>query len=293
MGNILPGHDVRAVVKLSAGMHAKISRWGFSQPPQDGETILPAAWGPSSRFNAEGRWQVHKSFPKEERYIRTISWSWKDWQGKSYEEFKDITRLCYPRTLISPPAEEITYRKIGSEAYLISRMFNNVPADHESIRSAANVLLEMCGECELVQGNMAKFPTVKMKRVAWKILPPGKSLWNTLSTHLTDHLKASSATMKVILDRQKTIMSYYPDDLYIGAGGFSDYIAYDFKAHGLVVLECVRKGNAIYIFDNNWTAFSQLSKSEIIQHAHHHARIVHSNGWKVRLDKLLQISKAA
>lgn len=293
MGDILPGHDVRVAVKLTASMQAKIARWGFSEPPQDGETILPAGRGPSSRFNAEGRWEVHKNLPKEDRYIRTISWSWTDWQGNKYEEFKDINRLCYPRTLISPPAEEITYSKIGSEAYLTSQTFKNVPDDHEAIRSAANVLLEMCGECELVQGNLAKFPSLKMRRVAWKFLPPGKSPWSALSSHLATHIKASPSTMKVILDRQKTIMNYNPDQLYVGEGGFGDYIAYDFKSRGLVVLECVRKGNAIYVFSRNWTSFAKLSKGDIIQHGYHHARIIHSNDWKIRLDAILKISKVA
>lgn len=287
------GDDLKVSVRLTDAMKAKIIRWGFSDPLEDGETLLPSPRGPSSRFNAEGRWQVHKNLPKEERYIRTISWSWTDWQGNQYEDFKDINRLCYPRTLISPPGEEITYSEIAGEAYLVSRAFKNLPADHEAIRSAANVLLEMCGECELVQANLAKFPPVKVKRVAWKFLPPGKSPWNTLHSHLTTHLKASPATLKVVLDRQKTIMSYGPDDLYIGEGGFSDYIAYHFKARGLVVLECVRRGNAIYVFDKNWSAFAQLSKGEIIQNGYHKARIIHSNGWKARLDKLLKVGKAA
>ncbi|WP_378948904.1 hypothetical protein [Paracoccus sp. R86501] len=290
---ISQGDDLKVSVKLTDPMKAKLNQWGFSHPPVDGETLLPTVRGPATRFNADGRWQIHKDLPKEDRYIRTISWSWTDWQGNHYEDFKDIHRQCYPRTLISPPGEEIAYIEVAGEAYLVSRAFKNTVAEHKAIRSAANVLLEMCGECEFIQANLAKFPPMKIKRVTWKFLPPGKSPWSTLHAHLSAHLKASPSTLKVIFDRQKTIMSYKPDDMYVGEGGFGDYIAYHFKAKGFVVLECVRKGNAIYVFDKNWASFAQLSKGDIIQNGLHKARIVHTDGWKDRLDKLFKLGKAA
>jgi hypothetical protein len=55
-------------------------------------------------------------------------------------------------------------------------------------------------------------------------------------------------------------------DHSVGAvqGGFSDYIAYVFAERRLVVLESVRKGNAIYVFGQNWDRFSKLSKAEIL-----------------------------
>jgi hypothetical protein len=59
-----------------------------------------------------------------------------------------------------------------------------------------------------------------------------------------------------------------------------------------VVLESVRKDNAIYVFGSDWQPLSQLPKAEILKGALHLARVVHAKGWKPKLAALLADPKA-
>lgn len=292
------GTELRPVVPLSEEHRAKFARIGFSDAPVSGETILPNALGPVSRFNADGRWKVHRDQPKESRYIRTVSWRWRTWKGRDdyeeHEEFRDIFRECYPRTLHEPPGIELIYVDGHDGASIVSPPVVNLEVHHEAIRHQINLLLELFGECELVKADLGHFSSVKVHRLTWKMLPPGEHPWPRVQEHLSGVLKRlSENTRTVILDRQKTILGHGPDEQFVGAGGFSDYIAYVFKAQGIVVLECIRKGNAIYVFGQDWARFSQLTKAEVVNQSLHLERIVHTKGWKERLARILNRRAAA
>lgn len=298
MGGIPPGTELRPVVQITPTHRKKFQAIGFSDAPKNGDTILPAARGAVSRFNAEGKWVIHRDQPKENRYIRTVRWKWKQWRGRnSYEEhedFRDIQKDCYPRTRVPPPGVELTYLEVEGEAYVVAPVFRNQPDDHEGICHAINLLLENFREAELTQSDLKKFQQVKLTRLNWKLLPQGAYPWKRLEDHLKSTLNRTSGnTQAVIMDRQKTIMSYKPAEQFIGLGGFSDYIAYTFPDHGLIVLECVRRGNAIYVFGKDWKRFAQLTKAEILKDNLHVARIIHSKGWKAALDQLLSLPNAA
>lgn len=141
---------------------------------------------------------------------------------------------------------------------------------------------------------MSAFEDIKVTRVSWKMLPEGSHPWPRLHRHLSDVLKRYSENTKaVIFDRQRTIMAYNPDELFVGTGGFSDYIAYVFASRNLVILECIRKGNAIYVFGRDWDQFTKLTKAEVISAGVHEARIVHTEGWKERLARLLDAREVA
>ena len=295
----IPGKsEFRPCVKITPANSKVLQRIGFNTTPRHGDTVLPNTKGPISRFNADGRWEVHRDQPKEPRYIRTVSWRWKQWTGgggtEEREEFRDIFRDCYPRTRLSPPGTELTYFEKDGEAYVIAPISKNTAKEHEAIRHNVNLLLEFFRECELVQADLSRFSTIKMTRLNWKMLPPGAHPWTRIYRHLKTVLKRTSKnTQTVIMDRQQTILAHEPAEQYIGQGGFSDYIAYAFPDAGLVVLECIRRDNAIYVFGKDWQRFAQLTKAEIIQNRHHMARIVHTNGWKNKLARLLDQPKAA
>jgi hypothetical protein len=263
-----------------------------------GETVLPAPIGPVSRFNAEGKWEVHKNQPKVSRYIRTVHWRWRQWAGRhqyeEHEDFRDIHRNCYPRSLIPPPAVELTYVDCGGRRLVISPVYRNRPKEHEGIGHGINLFLELFGTCELVRTDLELFSELQIRRVNWRMLPPGEHPWERLYEHLNGMLgRQSQNTRSVILDRQETMKGYGPDAIYVGLGGFSDYLAYVFKSRGLVVLESVRRDNAIYVFGRDWERFARLTKAEVLSSGHHKARIIHAQGWKDRLAELLTKAKAA
>lgn len=302
--NIIPyledipsGHEFRPIVMLSPEQLDSLQDIGFSHPLETGQTILPNVLGSVSRYNADGKWEVHRSEKKEYRYIRTILWRWKQWNGPSQEEhmgFRDIYRYCYPRTLHEPPGVELTYAKHEGIPYISSPILKNSTDQHEVILHQINLILELFGECELVNDNLNTFSPIKINRVTWKMLPQGEHPWDRLKDHLHGCLKQlAENTQTLIYDRQETIRAFNPDSLFVGTGGFSDYIAYSFTSRNIIILECIRKGNALYVFDRNWKRFSQLTKAEIINRELHVERIIHNVTWKERLTRILKQSTAA
>ncbi|MCK9910138.1 hypothetical protein MXD81_13420, partial [Microbacteriaceae bacterium K1510] len=76
LGGISEGETFRVFASLTTEQYGRL---GFSAQPSPGGTILPRVVGPVTRFNARGRWIVHRDLPKEPRYIRTVSWKWTQW----------------------------------------------------------------------------------------------------------------------------------------------------------------------------------------------------------------------
>ncbi len=288
---------LRIVFLIDQDSQHKLTRIGFTDTPSNGDTLLPFPIGSVSRFNSEGKWLLHRNKPKESRYIRTVWWQWKQWAGggevEEHEDFRDIFRNCYPRELISPPSIEISYLEIDEKSFIVSRVFHHNPEEHEIIRHTVNLFLELFGSCDLVQADLTKFAEPAIKRLGWRLLPPGEDPWPHVERYLNLLKKRSEATATVIADRQETIRAYLPNEIYMGEGGFSDYLAYVFSTKNLVILESIQKGNAIYVFGKNWQAFSQLTKAEILNNKYHLARIIHSQGWKRKLAELMSSANAA
>ena len=281
-------------MEIDAGLAAKLPAIGFPEPASHGDTVLPKAAGPVRRFNADGGWQIHRDRPKEDRYVRTVSWRWTTWDGMEHEDYRDIFRSCWPRTRLPAPAVELTILDQDGQSYLAAPSYPNVPEQHEAIRHAVNLILEIGGRCELRASDLGILARPPIKRTTWAMLPQGKHPFARISAHLDTVLgRSSENARRVIRDRQETILGHRPSEMHVGLGGFENYVAYVFADRGLVVLECIRHGNAIYAFGQDWKALAQLTKAEIIDGGLHVARIVHSEGWKIRLAELLNRKKSA
>lgn len=284
---IEPGADLQLSVPFEDIAASQVTKVGFSKDFGDGDTILPSEIGPVSRFNASGRWDVIKDLPKVKRFMYSRIWRWKEWAGRdSYieqEEERDVYRDCYQRKFTAPPSEEITIFK----GAIVSHKFVVKKQNHDAIKHAINLFLELFGVCHLVSKDF-KFVGVTRK-VNWVILPPGDNPWGSLELAIKKRIYSSSTDMQtLIIDRQKTIYNYKPRERAVGMGGFQDYVAYVFEKLGIVVLESIKKGNAIYIFPKNWESFSKLTKAQILDENLHLERIVHSVGWKAKLKMFME-----
>lgn len=287
-----PESRFRLIVEAGSVRPEMLTRLGFSNPAVDGETILPRAIGPVSRYNADGAWRVMRDQPKEPRYIRTVQWTWRQWTGgghsEEHTEFRDIFRDCYPREFVSPPSLELTYREVEGRGIITSAEFENLEVLHPLNKHAINLFLEIFKSCEIVTTDLASFVPPEVRYANWRLLPPGEHPWERLEEHIHRAVRASSSgTREVIWDRQTTLRGYDPAEIYLGNGGFDDYLAYIFRDRGLVVLESIRKDNAIYVFGLDWERLSQMTKAQIIANNLHEARIVHTLGWKGRLREVL------
>lgn len=291
ISHLLPGDSIRIVVEEEVTHN--LSSIGFSSPPVDGETVLPAVRGNVSKFNAEGRYITRKDLPKELRYINTVEWTWEQWDGygqtKTVTEERDIYRNCYQREFLPPPSEELTWVRSDGSPLIISREFSVEDISKDSFKHLINLFLELFGECEIRRADLSGFIPYKVSKVNWHFLPPGKYPWDRVLSHTKSLLKKKDPRYsKVILGRQHFIMKYQPDEIFVGNGGFRAYMAYVFKEKEIVVLESVLTDNATYIFGKDWEDVAILTKAEVLSGGLHRERIIHSKGWRKRIKKLLK-----
>ena len=297
LGPIPDGGSFRIITNVTERPE-QLARAGFGPALEGGETILPTPHGRVSRFNAEGRWTVRRDLPKEPRYIRTISWRWRQWAGRDQheekEEFRDIYRDCYPREQVPPPSVEMTYLEVEGQRLVASPVLVNTSRNGEANKHAINLFLELFGVCELVTDDLARYIRPDLRTVNWRMLPPGEYPWEKVRTHLEQMIgRTSESTQRVIMDRAAFLGSLSPDQVFVGAGGFGDYVAYLFRARGVVVLESIRRDNALYVFGDDWRTVSRLTKAEVLSQGRHQARIIHTDGWKERLQRLISRPAAA
>ncbi len=257
------------------------ARVGFPASPKMGDTILPAEIGSVSTFNSEGRYDPDKTKPMEPRVVGQRVWRWTEFHGRDRVERErtvDTIRDCYPRKFTPPPGVEMSVLDVAGRLRLVSEVPANAPDDE--LKHVVNLYLEFFGECHLTD-DPTSVPIVNPTRVNWRLLPAGTTPWARAQTAVKARIKSRSAdNQSIIIDRQEFVCSLNPDEVYVGQGGFADYLAYIFTSKKLVVLESLTSGNAIYVFDRNWRAFSHLTKREILSRNLHKHRIIHATGWK-------------
>lgn len=271
-----------------------LSEIGFSKNLQSGESILPPAiFGPVSLYNAEGKNRVHKDRPMEIAY-RTREWHWKEWRGRhdTVERSKlvDVPYKRYPRTFIAPPSIEITaYFMSNGEWAIISPVFELNGNSEKKIIHTINLFLEIFGECQFFTENLEEIIKLPIKRLNWKILPPGQMPWTRLKEEIKPIIdNAPRGNQAVIKHRLEKINEYKPDFVAVGEGGFRGYIILGFKQKNIYTLESLYYGNATYVFGEKWEELSKRTKAEILNQNLQTDRIVHRGGWDSRVDNLLK-----
>ena len=299
LNSIPSGVKFRIVASLPAAEEqAFLKRAGFGIDAVPGDSVLPPPFGMVATFNSDGRDIIRKDLPKENRYIRTVFWRWKEWAGRDKfterEDYRDIYQDCYPKEHVEAPSAELTLAERAGQKIIISESLEKRLQFLDRTTHVINLFLEIFGFCEVTTEDLQKFIPKNIKRANWRLLPPGDYPWHRLKEHIESAVSNSGEdTQRVIWNRQETLQLHNPDEIFVGQGGFNDYLAYVFHKRGVVVLESVRKDNAIYVLGEDWKLLSQLSKGEILNGKRHIARIVHTKGWKAKLAGILARPKAA
>lgn len=283
------GNEVKVIVKNPK--LEILNKMGFGEEPSIGECILPKIIGPSSRFNANGKYFIHREQEKELCY-RMIEWTYKQFNGpgESVEvtDSRDVPYYRYPRTLIAPFSIEFAVDAKNSDMFLTSQLFV-FGQDNEKIVAAINVLLEYFGYCEVISEGLKSSIKGELIRLNWRILPKGKVPWEEQRTRIMPFLtKAKGSNQKVVEKRLETINSNSPDFTAIGEGGFSGYVIHGFTDKGIFVLESVEVNNATYVLSNDWEEISKLTKAEILKNELHEQRVIHNKGWYDAMGKILK-----
>lgn len=243
-----------------------------------GECRLPSSIGPVTRFNNQGRSIKLKHLPKVTKYTHSMLLEWQAWgHGPTLSKFVDFYRDCYQTNDIQAPSMELALIEKNGESYVSTPIFRLIENTEEEILHAVNVLLEIFGEYRVfIEGEGFKEPIYK--RVNWRLIPPGERVFDYVIGHIQKN-DISQNRQPVIIERQHFLHNLKPDLVYVGEAGFSDYMAYEFQSKKIVILESIKFGNAIYVFEDDWQQFSKLSKKEIIENEFAE-RIIHANGWK-------------
>lgn len=274
-----------------------LGRIGFSTETSVGDVVLPVSdLGPVSRYNTEGKVIVHKGERMETAY-RQAEWRWQEWRGRYNTEEQsrivDVPYKRYPRTFIPPPSVELTIGKTaaGRFAVLSPRIELN-ESTKVSMTHIINLFLEIFGRCEIFSDSLEEMVSSPLRRLNWRILPPGKYPWPRLKAQIDQLLQfVSEGNRKVIEYRLEVINSYGPAFYAIGQAGFKGYIVLGFPDRNLFFLESIYFGNATYVFAENWETLSKMTKAEIITQDLHVDRIIHRQGWQQRVHQLFSGSR--
>lgn len=267
--------------------YKKLMKLEFSSDLKVGESILPKISGPISNFNANGKYYTLKDLPKETFYIERY-WNWKDWGGNQHSKIVYIPRLRYRKGFIGPPSIEYTIEQIEGKKILFGGSFKNSSKNYDEIKHCINLFLEIFGECDTVN---SRHPIVKSPnyiKLNWKVLPIGEYPWQRIEPIIKDKLSRLSKNKQVIIShRFEKISSKNPDFVAFGAGGFTGYTIFGFQKKSVYILESMKTGNAIYVFERNWEELSKLTKKEILDNNFHKERIIHKDNWEKELYRLI------
>lgn len=243
----------------------------------DGDKFLPLTIGPVSKFNAEGGWVSLKDQPKENRYVMTVHWQWKDWHGRHYEAEKDVYKDCYQRWRILPPSEELIL--VNNRAY--SDVLNET--DKERIKHVINLMLELFGGCDFVQSDFTV--PVEMKQKNFELLPPGEYPFERIKRLIEDDPR-KKREICLLEERFQFFQNANPTTIVVGCGGYRGYVGFQYKQY--LILDNKWYGNAIYVFPANTDLILSYTKKEILDGNLHIDRIQHTKDWCERAKQYLK-----
>jgi hypothetical protein len=141
--------------------------------------------------------------------------------------------------------------------------------------------------------NQKREANIKVKKVRWIILPPGKHPFSKIMQYIEQLNKTKWLKKTVDENRLKTIYKLRSDktEVIVGANEFDGYFIFTFPEKNIFVMDNPIYGNAIYVVAGNWEKLKQLSKlskSEILTKYPSTKRVIHKGGWEKQLLTLLQ-----
>jgi len=294
LGFVKEGTTVAVGIKNPERYPEILGKVGFALPLNVGDSLLPpASIGPTSKFNAEGKYIKHKDQPKETAY-RVVEWHWQEYDGPydtvEQSRLVDVPYKRYPRTLIPPYSVEITVSKtLEGDFVLISPFVEYSEANKELLKHTLNLFLEIFGECQVFTEDLNEVIKPPIHRLNWKILPAGRMPWEQLRQELEPIIQsAPEGNRPFILHRLETINNFNPNFTAVGKAGFNGYVIMGFPNKNIYVCESIFYGNATYIFAEGWEELSKKTKAEILDDNLQEERIIHrAERWDRRIRELL------
>ncbi|MEZ8224938.1 hypothetical protein AB6C43_12950 [Vibrio splendidus] len=278
---------VRLTVSLNDVSKELLLHLGFDENPVVGDYLMPAVLGKYTNFNVNGAIKIRKDLPLEPESVM-FHGSSRDWHGGIHYGVRTRTMNKYPREHIPAPSEAFEIIVLGTELFLSSPELSLSDIDETRNIHITNMMLECFSEFDIYDVDEGEIVGPRLKRLQWDILPSGECPWDKAKAIIlqrTKHLEEKDK--KVIEHRMRVISRRQPDFLATGRAGFSGYFVYGFREQGVYVLESMELDNATYVFNSEWEAISQLTKSQIINSDLPHQRIIHNKRWGVSIGRAI------
>lgn len=262
-----------------------ITSAGFPIPLAEGMSILPAIMGSISRYNANGKFTIHRDRVKETVTREAII---KDWRGNYHTV--DIPYQRYPRTSVPAPESELFVAKAqNGELIITSDLLTKEAGSIEYVTHVINLFLELFRECDTLGADFIPVFNVSVTRLNWSLLPQGNYPWHVLSQNIQPLVgNLNPNRRRIIEQRLETISNYNPNFVAVGNAGFRGYVVFGFENRDFFILESIHPDNATYVFGTEWEALSVMTKEQIINQNLFRERIIHKQGWIINIGKLFR-----
>jgi len=288
---IIFGKEICPNISITPDIQNLLTKIGFSQTLNIGESILPNIIGPITKFNSDGSFTLNRELDKE-TVIHTRYHTWKEYHGREEVEqsgFIDCPYYRYQRKLIPAPSIELSIVEIDGEKYVIGRPLLIGDKTVPLIIHQINLFLEIFQKCMVGEFSGDLIKNVQIKKLNWRILPPGHRSFEELENDVSQIISSlKSNRKKIAIYRIETINEYSPSCYAFGQGGFKGYIVFGFPEKNIFILESIYENNATYVFEKNWKELSKLSKFEIIEGKLQKYRLIHVREWSKEIEKILQ-----
>lgn len=155
----------------------RMKRIGFMDI-KPGVEILPRGIGSVSRYNANGRYIIHKELPKITKYRTFEAPGWHD----SVHEVT-ISYKTYPRTFEAGPEIHLTIIDCEGEQLITSPQLTKNPQNERINKHVINLFLDLFGNFQVKNEHMqAAFVDVPIRRLDWTLLPMGEYPWSRIES---------------------------------------------------------------------------------------------------------------
>jgi hypothetical protein len=292
LSGISPGDTVVFALHDLTAHQARLQRAGFPLPLVAGTSVLPTARGPVSRYNAEGKYLIHRDQPKETVYHQR-EWSYNEWHGP-YQvpatKVVDIPYERYPRTFVPPPSVEFKLVTTADDILaLVTDPVAYKPENFDRCIHTVNLLLEYFGECHVLNQNLDSIIRVEVRRLNWDVLPKGERPWPQMQSLLKERIPRFDSDRNAGFRNNLAFLNdLKPNFAAVGRAGFAGYVIVGFSEHDLYICESYYKNNATYVFAADWERLSQMTKAEILNQQLQKDRIIHMPGWQGRVRRLFR-----
>lgn len=249
----------------------------------------PPSCGIYARRNLDGWGEKRVDLPKQTREIS--SWA-PSWNSGSYH--------LVSRAIEAYPVEHHAAKLLTISATILEDLQNgglvrfrvDQPLDRDADGFATDLLFnvrllrEAVGEAHVYDADLSDDEFAQLQHVDWELLPLGST--DRVLARLASQKPADRERLAVAGERLQVLDRLGHDGYIVGKGKFARYFGARF-GEGLVALENLEYGNALYVFEENWEQLTQLSRTELIKRRDPSVhRVPHLPGWQSAIRKLVR-----